>query len=243
MKRQRILIVFIVLASLLITQLPVFAGHSSTISDIRVCVNGVTFTGTATEKSALGLSMLSQIMDVNTQNVLFTGNSYTFTSIGDVAGFSISYPAGTFAVGTEIIVSLSDIPGTIDGAEGDGQFVVVEDCRVEGIDGRICFAPGEAPVAVYPKSSANGYGIEIWQIVSADQGVLVAELSAAELAEFNGVSENTLITSVMNDSVQLYKLSSGAYQINAGPFGETKILVCRFGSLPPASVSKSVIDY
>lgn len=93
-------------------------------------------------------------------------------------------------------------------------------------DGRFCYGPGAAPVALY----GNGGGIDIYQIVG-DEGFLIVRKSKAELAALpadasaNLAGDNT-------GKIGFYKLGDGLYQVNVGPLADGKVHSCVFDKLP-----------
>lgn len=93
-------------------------------------------------------------------------------------------------------------------------------------DGRFCYGPGAAPVALY----GNGGGIDIYQIIG-DEGVLIVRKSKAELdalpadASVNLAGDNT-------GKISFYKLGDGLYQVNVGPLPDGKVHSCVFNKIP-----------
>lgn len=93
-------------------------------------------------------------------------------------------------------------------------------------DGRFCYGPGAAPVALY----GNGGGIDIYQIIG-DEGFLIVRKSKAELdvlpadASVNLAGNNT-------GKISFYKLGDGLYQVNVGPLPDGKVHSCVFNKIP-----------
>lgn len=94
----------------------------------EVCLDGARFTGEPSAASSTNLLMTSQIFDDTAATLLATGDTHTFTSVGEQYTFQVSYPQGTFTVGQDAGISVSDIPGTPAGAEGFFGTTTVADC-------------------------------------------------------------------------------------------------------------------
>lgn len=94
-------------------------------------------------------------------------------------------------------------------------------------DGRFCYGPGAAPVALY----GNGGGIDIYQIDADDEGSLILSKSAEALdalpadASVNLAGDNT-------GKIGFYKLGDGLFQVNVGPLPDGKVHSCVFDSIP-----------
>jgi hypothetical protein len=99
-------------------------------SSIAACEESTTFDGTPTAASSLGLVMTSQVFDATGTVLVATGDAHTFTSIGEVYSFTVSYPLGTFVVGDTITVSVTDSPPSLQGSEGDVATATIVDCSV-----------------------------------------------------------------------------------------------------------------
>lgn len=110
-------------------------------------------------------------------------------------------------------------------------------------DGRFCYAAGEARAAVYGFRDGDSYGIEIWAIDANNQGQRVIRMTAGQIDEATKEGERTLLNSSIFNSVKLYRLEDGRFQINVGPAGEPKVHVCIFNAIPPTEVIKSTLSY
>lgn len=97
-------------------------------------------------------------------------------------------------------------------------------------DGRFCFGPGAAPVAMY----GRGGGLDIYQINGADEGLLIMRFTANDLKALPAKPEQHLeIARSEDEKIIFYKLTSGEYQINVGPVEWlNKVHVCRFSAIP-----------
>ena len=118
--------VIIFLLALLASQFA-YAEHSFSISEIDITPTTATYVGTATAAEALNLIMTVQACDAqNTQ--AFTGNSHTFTQVGETFTFVVTYPQGTFRASGPLLVSVSDTPSQSycnNGSQGAVQFFSV----------------------------------------------------------------------------------------------------------------------
>ena len=95
-----------------------------------VCLNGIRFTGTATDPAALNRTMTAQIFAGHVGapiNLKATGNSRVFTAVGQTRSFAIYYPANTFHVGDPVTYSVLSSDGS---GYGGGQFGYVSKCRL-----------------------------------------------------------------------------------------------------------------
>jgi hypothetical protein len=102
-------------------------------------------------------------------------------------------------------------------------------------DGRINYMDCE-PIAIYPKHREDGYGLEVWIVDTSPVGRFGFYVSPAQLAALPDKPEQAIRIAESKDGfAALYKLSSGEYQVNAGPDFEGKVFVFRFSGLPPAA--------
>lgn len=123
-------IVFTLLVTIIGVQ-PTTASHSMEVVEVNTCLDGAEFTGEAEALSAVGIPMTGYVFEAPLfGNILLaTGNTETFTSVGEVLNFTVNYPVGTFNIGDTIIISVSDQP-TEFGDEGDAIEVTVQDCLI-----------------------------------------------------------------------------------------------------------------
>lgn len=162
----------------------------------------------------------------------------------------LSYPRLSGVVTLQFVVTLSIPMSTSE------TFVLEQatlDCGdpvdEEPFDGRFCFAPGEARVAVYAKEVEGETGLEIWRITDQNTGELVLDITRSQLARFDDARFTQLISEDVFSAVKVYRLvdvpgSNLRYQINAGPYGnERKIHVCLFDAIPPTRIIKTTIEY
>lgn len=98
------------------------------VGSITVCEDGATFDGAPTAAPSLNLLMTSQVFDATGTTLLATGNTHTFTAVGEVFTFVVPYPIGTVNVGDTVVLSISDAPPSIQGAEGDAATATVMSC-------------------------------------------------------------------------------------------------------------------
>ncbi len=94
-----------------------------------VCADGAIFVGEPTAPSSLSISLTSEIYDVP-GNLVATGNAHTFTTVGETFTFNVP---GTFNVGDTVRLSVTDIPGTIAGTEGDVVNATVTNCSIAAV--------------------------------------------------------------------------------------------------------------
>jgi hypothetical protein len=110
-------------------------------------------------------------------------------------------------------------------------------------DGRFCFAPGQAPAALYSYTDGAGKtGLKVYAITGAN-GTEVINLDSAELAALPGLpGETTLIATGSPYNIALYKLPSGAFQINVADARVAKTHVCEFRGVPAFSTKVYTIE-
>ena len=84
-----------------------------------VCENGAQFVGSPNAATALGIPLTSQVFDQVGATLRATGSTFTFTSVGQMNTFTVTYPIGTYTVGEFIGLSVSDMPPMTIGSEGD----------------------------------------------------------------------------------------------------------------------------
>ncbi len=123
---------------------------------------------------------------------------------------------------------------------------VTVDCdksETKSSDGRFCFAPGEAKAAVYGFKDGENYGVEIWAIDENSKGQRVIRMTASEIDKKTVKGQRTLLNSSIFNSVKLYRLEDGRFQINVGPVGERKVHVCVFNTIPPTAIEKYTLSY
>ena len=199
------------LISLGLVMMPVVAhaNHSFSLVDIRVCLNGAQFTGISIGGGSADLPMTAQIFD-ESFNLLFTGSVAAVEANGSEV-FTVSYPVGSFELGDNLFVSASDIPGTLNGAEGDFKYGSVQACEITQavLDSRINRFDASAPVAVYPNSSG---GVDIY-LISNSVGTLVLSVSAADFEAPANSAGNVIAAS--QDGIVVARLADGSYQVNA----------------------------
>jgi hypothetical protein len=110
-------------------------------------------------------------------------------------------------------------------------------------DGRFCFAPGQAPAALYSYTDSAGKpGLKVYAITGAE-GTEVINLDSGELAAIPALpEETTLIAEGSPYNIALFKLPGGAFQINVADARVTKTHVCEFRGVPPLSTKVYTIE-
>ena len=86
-----------------------------------VCTDGARFDGQTTAASSLNLLMAAEIYDNVGPNLLYTGDTHTFTKVGETFTFTV---LGALTAGDTVRLSVSEIPGTIFGTEGDTEAAI-----------------------------------------------------------------------------------------------------------------------
>lgn len=103
-------------------------------------------------------------------------------------------------------------------------------------DGRLNLQHGDMDFVLYNGADANGdTTIQVYAVTVESTGVLIMIVTVDDLAPFvdNPPSINTLIRCADADGrVCLYALTSGEFQINAGPVVDGKVFVFIFDGLP-----------
>jgi hypothetical protein len=124
---------------------------------------------------------------------------------------------------------------------GETLVSAVIDCTPN--DGRFCFAPGQAPAALYSYTDGAGKtGLKVYAITGSE-GSEVINLDSAELAAIPGLPEEvTLIAEGSPYNIALYKLPSGAFQINVADARVAKTHVCEFRGVPAFSTKVYTVE-
>jgi hypothetical protein len=148
--RVIVLVVTLFVVSLLYS--PAYANHHFIATNIKVCRNGLQAVGEPTFVTALNLNMTIQVGNEFFAPVIATGNSHTFTSIGEQFLFFISYSENTFSVGQSVTIGITEaVDGTVnDGNEGFTADVFVQDCLFGSFGG-----PGIPPGFVLRTITCN----------------------------------------------------------------------------------------
>lgn len=136
---------------------------------------------------------------------------------GFVAKFSFDLPAGDFTISGEITVGSETI--------SDSTTISCEGNSKTKADKRICFAPGQAPAAVYTRG-----GLEVWAIDANDEGVLVMDVRERQIRDLPAFPARVLPIerSTTLIRVEFMKNPDGGFQINVGPDAEGKVFECLF---------------
>jgi hypothetical protein len=92
-----------------------------------VCTDGAIFDGEPVGTSSLNLPLTSEVWDGTGTTLLATGNDHTFTAVGQRLTFTVP---GTFNVGDTITLTVTDVPGTLGGTEGDAVSATVASCSI-----------------------------------------------------------------------------------------------------------------
>jgi hypothetical protein len=237
--RRSLIAIILVGTITLLSQVSIYAFHSFDVPAAVVCTDGAVILGRPTTAGSLGLTMTSQIMSGGI--VVASGNTHTFTTIGENFAFTVNYPVGTVAVGASVLASISDIPGTDDGAQGDFLTTTVGDCSIAAVapyvavggriplDNRINRFDAAAPFAVY----AVGEGLEIYVIDSEGEGELTFSVSADAIAAVGIPDTRTLIAE--HNGITVSRDSDGQFVMTAPMAnGKTYVLFFEFvGVLTP----------
>ena len=116
-----------------------------------VCTDGAIFDGQTTAASSLNMVMTAEIYDNVGPNLLYTGNTHTFTAVGETFTFTV---LGALTVGDTVRLSVSEVPGMIFGMEGDEAAATVADCSLMVCgDGNV--DPGETCDVAAPGAPAG----------------------------------------------------------------------------------------
>lgn len=133
-------------------------------------------------------------------------------------------------IALHFVVSQS-IPGAVERAAACNPCDCPQDQRIN--------CQGVEFYAVYTRVTTSGACfMEAWRMNPGGQPFRVWRVSSRTLARVPEFPEtNTLIR--REQGVALYRLTSGEYQVNAGPDGEGKIYVARFTNCPAENVIES----
>lgn len=203
----------------------VFADHSFTVSNPRACLTEATFDGTANQPSALNWNMVGEIYLNGASILVASGNSHIFTSVGETHSFTVTYPLGTFSVGDIVLYSVTNIPGSHGGSEGDGGdwFVLVEDCSEPlpeedhcpiFFDGRVNSCDTFNPVVLF----ANHDGNDQWRldVYNAEENQLYFTVHPEEIAAVEDCpEEHMLIYEDVENRILFYRLSTCQFYLRA----------------------------
>lgn len=136
---------------------------------------------------------------------------------GDTFGFSgsFTYPelTGSHTIKLRVWVSQYETSGSISETITCGE-VTTEPQSL--LDGRICFAPGQAPAAIYLYHSG---AFDVYAINGDDNGELVIRMTTEDLDKVPGNPETNLVVKESNRivNIKFIRLSTGENQINVGP--------------------------
>ena len=118
-------IILKVIAISLLSASPALANHS-TFSVIMIEYGKVTLEARATADSALNLEMEARVGN-EANDVTYTGDRHTFTSVGVPATLEVNFQPGTFSRGEPIIVALTeDLVSTDCNFGGEGYIVTID---------------------------------------------------------------------------------------------------------------------
>lgn len=117
-----------------------------------VCTDGAIFDGQTTAASSLNLLMTAEIYDNIGPNLLHTGDTYTFTFVPETHTFTV---LGALTAGDTVRLSVSDVPGTIFGNEGDDATVTVANCSLNVCGDGNVDPPGETCDVADPGAPAG----------------------------------------------------------------------------------------
>lgn len=148
--------------------------------------------------------------------------SQTGSPSGFVAKFAIDLPAGDFTISGDITVGSEIL--------SDSTTIHCEGKTKTKSDKRICFAPGEAPAAVYTRG-----GLEVWAIDANDEGVLVMDVRERRIRDLPAFPARVMPIERSTTLVQVefMKNPDGGFQLNVGPDAEGKVFECLFRFTAP----------
>lgn len=192
------------------------AGNGAlTAFPIETCLNGARFEVHVNDASGLH-HPLTAIVErghvgfISNPIPNSSGNTHSFTAIGEKHIFTVNYPTTTFAIGEAIS------PGAISNNGGAGLHETVNDCLLPTTDNRLN-TDWAAPAIVYFDD-----GIEVYVIDDVSQkGVRLLNVSENDIEAIgipNASEGFRHLGSVANPStgmsIDLYRLTSGAFQMN-----------------------------
>lgn len=106
-------------------------------------------------------------------------------------------------------------------------------------DNRFCFAPGQTDAAIYIVND----GFHIYGINPDSSGYLAVEVTARELNNLPTVpTANMRVKSGRQNTIQLYKLVTGEFQLNIGPDIAGKTYSCIFDGVSPSYAKVSSFE-
>ncbi|MCU0497673.1 MAG: hypothetical protein MUF87_10010 [Anaerolineae bacterium] len=234
----KITIVLSLLLSVIITIAATNAPRDTTITSFFVTCDSVTFAYTSTASGGFDAAVVT-VENISTATQLYF-DSQTFSPFGDSGTIMFDpQPSGSvirLTVQTAATALVSQECGDAKGTPTVFPTVTGTPPPVSGgDDGRFCFAPGEAPAALY----ARGGGLDIYRI-TGNNGERVISVSAADLTEYPARPES-LVTIAVDNNIAFYKLTTGLYQVNVIDPATGKIHVCQFAGIPTNSVIKYTV--
>ena len=96
----------------------------------QVCTNGAIFVGETIAPSSLNIVQTSEVWDSAGTTLLATGDSHTFTTVGETFTFTVF---GSFTAGATVALVVTNVPGSsapLGGTEGDVATETVGDCTL-----------------------------------------------------------------------------------------------------------------
>lgn len=226
MRGAFILLFFALIAPTLMTIVMAAGPRVTTILQFDMTCSSVTFAYVSTTSLGQDDAAIS-ITNLTTGEVLFNvphGSSpYSPFEGGDTVEFD-NQPNGSVI---ELFIEAGEVATASAACKGGTTIIPTPDVPSIPADGRFCYGPGAAPVALY----GNGGGIDIYQIDADDEGFLILRKSKAELAALpadasvNLAGDNT-------GKIGFYKLGDGLFQVNVGPLPDGKVHSCVFDSIP-----------
>ena len=98
-----------------------------------VCSDGAVFVGESTAASSLNIVQTAEVWDDTGTTLLATGNSHTFTAVGET--FTYIVP-GSLTAGATVTLVVTNVPASnapVGGTEGDAATAQVGDCSIAGV--------------------------------------------------------------------------------------------------------------
>ena len=142
----------------------------------------------------------------------------------------------------KVVIAFSGLGTTIYDFEPEGVQRAASDSSssVPGIpnDGRVNYPDYSGPIAVYEQD----YGIHVYGIAPDSQGYLVLAVNAAEIEAIPEQPDDHTLIKEGYDGVRLYRLSTGQFQVNSGPYGDGREYVVIWGPNTPGRVEIHIFD-
>jgi hypothetical protein len=237
--RNRLFMFLSVIAIMLITAVPAFAGSNATLS---LSCNSSGFV-VATYSTITGYHVSRLILSAGPGSVAtisISGSSGSTTTTWTGANLTVALDYGSaHTMPTSTSKTISCAPAPISP-------IVVYGTLPPPLpsfnDGRLTNSHGDQ-IAVFSTVEDGKTGLQVWIVDGLTVPAFALDISGDAIEEAQAQEGVTLLIGETEDGlVQVYKLATGEIQINYGPDSEGKIFVYRFTDLRVGAYTFEVIE-